>query len=377
MAASPTSGMARGQANLLMGQAEFFATTMMIRKQQRLTEKLSKAIGFAALIVTTTAAVVTPAEIGSAQDKSEGWQAVAPGLVEPKSGDIRIFAPTIGRISEVPVAVNDKVVADEPLVRLDDEEALARVAAERAEVAMREKARNEKSAGKAENRRRAEDAVADAEEAVAKARDAFDNAAIAKRKGRGSDSAVANAHVAWTSAQENLLRQREQLQKLESESGTPLPAQVEGQLNVARNELRVSIAELQKLIIRAPIASTVLQVNAKVGELAAPGSAQPLILLGDLSKLRVRAELDEQDVGKIKQGDKIVVRAGAFPGREFSGSVSTIAPIVVPGRINPSGSRNLTDISVTEAMIDLDDPGPLVVGMKVDVYFRPNSSEPK
>jgi HlyD family secretion protein len=377
MAASPTSGMARGQANLLMGQAEFFATTMMIRKQQRLTEKLSKAIGFAALIVTTTAAVVTPAEIGNAQDKSEGWQAVAPGLVEPKSGDIRIFAPTIGRISEVPVAVNDKVVADEPLVRLDDEEALARVAAERAEVAMREKARNEKSAGKAENRRRAEDAVADAEEAVAKARDAFDNAAIAKRKGRGSDSAVANAHVAWTSAQENLLRQREQLQKLESESGTPLPAQVEGQLNVARNELRVSIAELQKLIIRAPIASTVLQVNAKVGELAAPGSAQPLILLGDLSKLRVRAELDEQDVGKIKQGDKIVVRAGAFPGREFSGSVSTIAPIVVPGRINPSGSRNLTDISVTEAMIDLDDPGPLVVGMKVDVYFRPNSSEPK
>lgn len=350
---------------------------MIARKQRRPAESPSKAVGLVALIATTAAAIVMQTEIGRTQGKSEDWQAVAPGLVEPKSGEIRLFSSVIGGISQVPIAVNDKVIADEPLVLLDDEEALARVAAQRAEVAMREKARNEKAAGKAENRRRAEDTVADAEEAVAEARDVFDSAVIAKRKGRGSDATVANAHVAWTSAQENLLRQREQLRKLESESGTPLPTQVEGQLNVARDELRSSLAELQRSVIRAPIASTVLQVNAKVGELAAPTSAQPLILLGDLSKLRVRAEVDEHDVGKIKQGDKVVVHAGAFPGREFSGRVSTIAPVVVPGRINPSGSRNLTDINVTEVTIDLDDPGPLVVGMKVDAYFRPSGSEQK
>ena len=331
----------------------------------------SKAVGFAALVVTMAAAFV--AQTGSAQDKSEGWAAVAPGLVEPRSGEIRIFAPVIGRISEVPVAVNDKVLADEPLVRLDDEEARARVTAQRSEVAMREKERNEKSAGKAANRRRAEDDVADAEEALEDARAAFDNAAIAKRAGKGSDATVSNARAAWTSAQENLLRQRADIQHVENESETPLPTQLEGQLEVARSNLRASIAELQKLIVRAPIATTVLQVNAKVGELAAPSSAQPLILLGDLSKLRVRAELDEQDVGKIKQGDKAVVRASAFPGRDFSGTVATIAPIIVPGRISPPGSRNLTDISVTEVVVDLDDAGPLLAGMKVDVYFQPGS----
>jgi HlyD family secretion protein len=328
----------------------------------------SKAVGFAALVVTIAALV---AQTGRAQDKNEGWAAVAPGLVEPRSGEIRIFAPVIGRISEVPVAVSDKVLADEPLVRLDDEEARARVTAQRAEVAMHERERNEKSAGKAANRRRAEDAVADAEEALDDARAAFDNAAITKRAGKGSDATVSNARAAWTSAQEDLLRQREDLQHVENESETPLPTQLEGQLDVARSDLRASIAELQKLIVRAPIAATVLQVNAKVGELAAPSSAQPLVLLGDLSKLRVRAELDEQDVGKIKQGDKAVVRASAFPGREFSGMVATIAPIVVPGRISPPGSRNLTDISVTEVVVDLDDAGPLLAGMKVDVYFRP------
>jgi HlyD family secretion protein len=350
---------------------------MIMWKQQRSNEHLSKVVGFVALVMTTAAAVVAQIEIGKTQDKGEGWAAVAPGLVEPRSGEIRIFAPVIGRISEVPVAVNDKVSADEPLVRLDDEEARARVAAQRAEVETREKARNEKSAGKAASRRKAEDAVADAEEALVEARVAFDNAAIAKRAGKGSDSTVTNARTAWTSAQQNLLHQRDQLQSLENGSETPLPTQLEGQLTVAREDLRVSLAELQKLIVRAPIAGTVLQVDAKVGELAAPAAAQPLVLLGDLSKLRVRAELDEQDVGKINQGDKVVVRASAFPGREFSGRVATIAPIVVPGRINPAGSRNLTDISVTDVMIDLDDFGPLLVGMKVDAYFRPGAPQQK
>src|SRR6516162_6328150 len=87
--------------------------------------------------------------------------AVAPGVVEPRSGQVKIAAPVIGRVSDVMVKINDKVAADQPLVRLDDEDAEARVASAQAQVAMREKARNEKSAGKAANRRDAEDAVAD------------------------------------------------------------------------------------------------------------------------------------------------------------------------------------------------------------------------
>ena len=144
----------------------------------------------------------------------------------------------------------------------------------------------------------------------------------------------------------------------------------EGQLNVARGELRTAVAELEKLTIRAPIASTVLQVNAKVGELASPAAPQALALLGDLTGLRVRAEVDERDVGKIKLGGKAVVRADAFRGREFAGKVVSIAPLVHPARINSPGSRNLSDFSVSDVLIELSDPGPLLVGMKVDVYFQ-------
>src|SRR6202035_5104179 len=143
------------------------------------------------------------------------------------------------------------------------------------------------------------------------------------------------------------------------ESGTPLPSLNDGQLNVARSELRLAIVELDRLTIRAPIAGTVLQVKAKAGEIAVPSAPQPLISLGDVSALRVRAELDERDLGGIKPGYPVVVRADAFRGRDFAAKVSAIAPIVQSGRVNSPGSRNLTDINVAEVLVDLADPGPL------------------
>ena len=77
-----------------------------------------------------------------------------------------------------------------------------------------------------------------------------------------------------------------------------------------------------------------LQVNAKVGELAAPTAAQPLVSVGDVSALRVRAEMDERDFGLVKIGQPVMVRAAAFRGRDFAGKVSSIAPLVGAGRIN-------------------------------------------
>ncbi len=91
--------------------------------------------------------------------------------------------------------------------------------------------------------------------------------------------------------------------------------------------------------------------------------------LGDLPALRVRAELDERDVGN-KLGDDVAVRADAFRSREFTGTIVNIAPVIRPGHIKSPETRNLTDFGVTEVLIDLADPGPLVEGMKVDVYFQ-------
>lgn len=314
------------------------------------------------------AAQERPKTDAAASDKS--WQAVAPGLVEPLSGEIKITAPLVGRIGDLLVKPNDKVFAGQLLIRIDDQEARTRVASADAQVALRTRLRNDKSArGRAADRRRAEDAEFDAEKAVIAARAALDNATLGRRNGSGSERNIEAARTSLTRVQDRLAQQKTERQRLEGDSAIPLPTETEGELNVARANFLAANAAVEKLMIRAPIAATVLAVNAKAGEVASPSAPQPLLVLGDLSGMRVRAELDERDFGEVKLGQQVVVRTADLRGREFAGKVASIAPIVEQGRIL-RGQRNLVDVNVVEVLVDLTEPNGLAVGMKVDVYFR-------
>jgi HlyD family secretion protein len=291
---------------------------------------------------------------GSNSSSTQGaWDAVTLGRVEPRAGEIKIAAPLPGgRIAEVLVKQNEDVFAGELLARLDDEEALARVAEADAQVALHRRARNDQSAPAASaDRRKAEDAVADAERNLADTR------------------------TALARADDRLRERRDALLKLRASADTPLPTRLEGELNVAQAEWRVAQAALEKTQIRAPSDAVVLRVDAKNGELAIPAAGPPIMSIGDVSALRVRAEVNEQDLGRIRVGQAVLVRAGAFHGREFDGHVTSIARVVGPSRINSGDPRKFSDVDVLEVLVDLPNPGPLVVGEQVDVYFKSDRSE--
>jgi len=291
------------------------------------------------------------------------WKAVAPGQVEPWSGEIRIAAATGGRIRDVLARANDKVFTGQLLIRLDDDEARAQVEKAQAQVAMHKRIRNDTGAsGLAGQRRRAEDAVADAERAVIEARAALDQAVD------GGDTSPNVARQTLARVQDRLKQRQTELQKLETQANMPLPTQSEGQLQASRAELTAAWAELEKTRIRASVDGTVLKVNAKPGEVASPSPQQPLLTLGDISALRVRAELDEHDLGQVAVGQPVLVRTDAFPGKEFAGKVYSIAPIVELAKIQTNEQSSSAN-HVVEVRIDLTEPGHLVAGMKVDVYF--------
>jgi len=317
----------------------------------------------------------SPAAARSDSSLPKSWEATAPGRVEPASQETSIAAPLVSRIAEVLVAPSDKVFRGELLVRLEDDEARARLAGAEAQVALRQRARNDDRKKGSAERRRADDAAADAERLVADARSRLDDAvAAARREARQpvEDAAVKAARSTLSRAHEQLRQQQAALRSL-----TALPSRSESELNLARADLTLAEAGLEKTRIRAPFDGTVLQVMAKVGEVVAPSPA-PLILLGDVSALRVRAELDERDISKVRPGQGVVVRANAFKDRTFLGTVRSIAQYVGPGRMSSRGARNkLTDIDVLEVIVDVTDPGPLAVGMQVDVYFRADGPEPQ
>jgi len=320
------------------------------------------------LLLALTPRPEPPAGGRTAGSETRRWQAVAPGRVEPCAGQIKVATTVIGVVDRVLVKANDTVFAGEPLIHLSSEEAAARLAAAEAQVAVHKRARDDKTAtGKANARRKAEDAVADAGRSVDEARSAVDRAAAELRANGGTDAGLAAARSALARAEVELTKHRDELRTIEADS--PLPTASEGQLNVARAESAVARSALDRMTVRAPTDGTVLQVNVRTGELVSPSSAQVPLLLGNLSALCVRAELDERDLAAIKLRQPVSVRTTEMPAREFEGSVASIAPLVEPGRLEPPGTRGHTDVDVVQVMVELTGPSQLTVGMKADVYF--------
>ncbi|MFN3624196.1 MAG: HlyD family secretion protein [Hyphomicrobium sp.] len=299
------------------------------------------------------------------------WAASATGRVEPKSGEVRIAADVPGRILEIPADLNERVQKGDLLVRLDDDDALTKVAAARAEEQVRVRERNEEDArGLQQERRNAEDAVANAERAVFGAQQEFDDALDEKRTKNSSQETVDTARTKLEDARKTLADKKAALATTNAKSGMPLPTRLESALAVARAELLGAELGVEHTRVRAPFDATVLNVTAKEGEIATPSPENTLLVIGDLSSMKVRAEVEERDAAKIHVGQRVVVRADAYPDQDFEGRVSSIAQSLSQPNIVSRGPRRPNDVEVLEALVDLDGVPPLLTGMRVDVFFK-------
>jgi HlyD family secretion protein len=304
------------------------------------------------------------------------WAASAPGRVEPMGGEVKITTQMPGRIGEVLVAINDKISAGDLLVRLDATDHEARVGAAEAEASTRRKDRDVETArGNAQDRRVAEDAVAAAERLLANNRAEFDRWLRARRSNQATDDDLSKVRTTVNAAREQLDNAKAALRKIVSgDTVQPAQTRLESALAAARSELSLADSNLEKAHVRAPKGGTVLQVYAVAGEFAQPSPDQILVTIGDVSSLRVRAELEERDVGKVRNGQRAVVRSDAFPGRDFEGTVALIAQSLAPSRIGQKGPRKLSDVDVLEIVVDLAGQTPLMPGMRVDVLLKPEST---
>lgn len=308
----------------------------------------------------------------AAQQVSNGlkWVAAAPGKVEPKDGEYRVAAATLGRIVEVRVKAGAAVQAGEILVRLDDAELLARLTAAQADAALKKFARDDQApTGRLKRRYDADDAVIAAEQKQIAARAALDRVLENARTGNLQEAEVTKARAALQAAEAALTKARATLVDIKAEAGEPKTNQYETALIAANSQVAVVQALLDQTRIRAPVAGTALQVAAKVGDTASPQNPESLAVIGDLSLLRVRAEVDERDVGRVKAGQKVVVRTDAFKNQDFAGTVTSIARGLAPSKLSPRGPRRQSEADVLEAFVAFDGAVPLPSGVRVDVYF--------
>ena len=303
------------------------------------------------------------------------WAASATGRVEPKEGEVRIAAQVPGRILEVLAKTNDKVQAGDLAIRLDDQEIYVKIAAALAEAGVREREREEeKAAGLALERRNAEDAVADAERGLFAARESFDAAQRTQKSSGGSADQANGERDKVVAAKAKLETARLALSSVSAKSGMPKYMRLESSLATARAELSASEIALERTRVRAPADGTILNMIGKAGETAVPSPDSALLVFGDLSGLRVRAEVEERDAAKISVGQKVVVKADAFPDKSFDGVVTSISHSLGAPRIATRGPRRPNDVEVIEVMVALDGNPPLFTGMRVDTFFKADNT---
>jgi multidrug resistance efflux pump len=98
--------------------------------------------------------------------------------------------------------------------------------------------------------------------------------------------------------------------------------------------------------------------------------SRPVVSLADLSRLRVRAEIDERDLGRLRAGQTVAIQADAFPEKQFSGRLASFGALMGRKQVRTGDPAEKSDRDVLEVLIDLDEHDErLVVGLRTTVRF--------
>ncbi len=101
----------------------------------------------------------------------------------------------------------------------------------------------------------------------------------------------------------------------------------ESQVVQASAALKQAKDDLDKTSIQAPMSGIVTSINKEVGEIALGSVFQEdvILVISDMSKMEVKAEVDETDVVSVSVGDTTMIEIDAIPDTTFKGIVSEIA----------------------------------------------------
>jgi membrane fusion protein, heavy metal efflux system len=217
----------------------------------------------------------------------------APGKIEADPSRVsKVVLPASGRVNRVMVQLGDAVARGAALLTIESPDIGATLSAY-------------KQAQARLNQARAAQTKADAD--LARARDLFENRAVAQKDVLAAQSAAAQAKS-----------DVEQSESVMSES---------------RKKLEIfgiqPDATDQAIVVRAPVAGKVLDLTVVAGEYRNDTSA-PLMTIADLSTVFMAADVPETQIRLVHVGTDVDVMLSAYPGETFHAKVSRVADTVDP-----------------------------------------------
>ena len=137
----------------------------------------------------------------------------------------------------------------------------------------------------------------------------------------------------------------------------------EAQVLAAEAERKAAAVDLDKTVIRSPISGVVISRDIDEGQTVAASLQAPTLftIAADLRKMRVNANVNENDIGRIREGMTAEFSVDAYPGRKFFGRVGQV-------RYNPTIVENVVTYTT---LIDVqNDDLALRPGMTATIAFE-------
>lgn len=283
------------------------------------------------------APVIMPPTQPQTVDASSGMIG-AVGLVEAASEEVAIAAPISGVVTAIFVEPGSIVRRGDALFAIDPRQAQADLDVREAELAS------------------ARARLAEASATVADLRDQLDRA---ERLNRMSQ--------ALAISEETLARRRFAVRTAEAKFST-----TRAEIETAEAAVTSARVTLDRLQVRAPIDGTVLQRNLRAGEFA-PANAldTPSIVLGMLTPLHLRVEIDEADLPDFVPTALAWGSRRGDAERRVTLSLVRVEPLVVPKRTLTGSGTERTDTRVLKVVYAFDPEAlPAFPGQQMDVFIE-------
>lgn len=283
--------------------------------------------------------------------------------------DVDVSFRTAGRVLERLVGEGMTVSEGQVVARLDSADLEREARRKEAELKAAEAALRDLEAGsRPQEIAAARATVARAQaEADRLARDFERSSALYSREvisAREYEAANAASDVAGA----RLREAREALLLVEEGPRKEQVAQARAQVDQAREALKLAKVRLGYGTITAPLSGLVLSENVEAGDYVAPGT--PVVTVGDLANVWLRAYIEETDLGRVKVGQPVEVTTDTYPGKKYAGRVSFIAS---QAEFTPRNVQTRKERVRLVYRIKVDIPNPereLKPGMPADAVIR-------
>lgn len=229
----------------------------------------------------------------------------APGRIEPHT-KVDISSEVSARIESLPFDVGDLVKKGDLVVKLDDKDVQASVAA-------------------AEARRSGEEFRLQSEQA--RLTGLLSSLNLAVRQFDRKKSLFDSGDLSQKDYDE--ASQRVEDLQAQADSTKHSISVVESSLVSAKADIDQVKQQLAKTVITAPMDGILTALNAEVGEVVLVGTMNNpgtvILTIADLSRMIMKAEVAESDIAKIAEGQPAKVHINAYRGKVFSGTVTQVA----------------------------------------------------